>query len=451
LNRLVSRTVIQNGQQISKENFIHDGDQIVLEFSNNQLAQRNLWGVAVDELLATDYLLDDDTLWALANHQNSITNVLQNNNGQVINIAEIDYDAFGNIVEGHNPLHYAYTGKYHDNITNLQWNINRWYDSTTGQWISEDPISFGGGDANLYRYVGNAVLDFVDADGLKKTTEVVEISVKSKNDKAVMEMLENAEESIKNSLMADTDEARKWLEDYKKDPGAYGKDVHNAVSGSLSNEQKKQGWVANVYVDKNTHKVIAIGGNNPRGIDPNTYNQVDLIKLKSGCKFGVGTILTSDMIEDLYEIKTGVSNNGGLSSNQKKALLEILNFGENDPQKSRGVKIPTSKFSWNSVKTNFVDAVGKTRLLSLKKVFVGLGAVSAYDALQSVARANNDVYDRVIELHAKRAEIENMNLSDNEKNAMLFSDVMKIIAEYDTNPYTMIMLQAKYNKIFGKK
>jgi RHS repeat-associated protein len=166
LNRLVSRTVIQNGQQISKENFIHDGDQIVLEFSNNQLAQRNLWGVAVDELLATDYLLDDDTLWALANHQNSITNILQNNNGQVIDIAEIDYDAFGNIVEGHNPLHYGYTGKYHDNITNLQWNINRWYDSTTGQWISEDPISFGGGDANLYRYVGNAVLDFVDADGL---------------------------------------------------------------------------------------------------------------------------------------------------------------------------------------------------------------------------------------------------------------------------------------------
>jgi RHS repeat-associated protein len=148
------------------ENFIHDGDQIVLEFSNNQLAQRNLWGVAVDELLATDYLLDDDTLWALANHQNSITNILQNNNGQVINIAEIDYDAFGNIVEGHNPLHYGYTGKYHDAITNLQWNINRWYDSTTGQWISEDPIGFEGGDANLYRYVGNAVLDMLDPNGI---------------------------------------------------------------------------------------------------------------------------------------------------------------------------------------------------------------------------------------------------------------------------------------------
>jgi RHS repeat-associated protein len=92
---------------------------------------------------------------------------LQNNQCQINNVAQIDYDAFGNIVEGHNPLYYGYTGKYHDNITNLQWNINRWYDSTTGQWFSEDPISFGGGDANLYRYVGNAVMDFVDPDGLR--------------------------------------------------------------------------------------------------------------------------------------------------------------------------------------------------------------------------------------------------------------------------------------------
>jgi hypothetical protein len=48
----------------------------------------------------------------------------------------------------------------------LQWNINRWYDSDVGQWISEDPIGFKGGDKNLYRYVRNSCLTDSDIDGL---------------------------------------------------------------------------------------------------------------------------------------------------------------------------------------------------------------------------------------------------------------------------------------------
>jgi hypothetical protein len=36
-----------------------------------------------------------------------------------------------------------------------------------GRWLSEDPIGFGGGDANLYRYVGNASTGYVDPDGLE--------------------------------------------------------------------------------------------------------------------------------------------------------------------------------------------------------------------------------------------------------------------------------------------
>ncbi|MEZ6098507.1 MAG: RHS repeat-associated core domain-containing protein [Pirellulaceae bacterium] len=44
--------------------------------------------------------------------------------------------------------------------------MHRWYDSKTGRWISEDPIGFAGGDANLTTYVGNATIDFVDPSGL---------------------------------------------------------------------------------------------------------------------------------------------------------------------------------------------------------------------------------------------------------------------------------------------
>jgi len=34
-----------------------------------------------------------------------------------------------------------------------------YYDPATGRWRSEDPIGFGGGDANLWRYVGNQVIN----------------------------------------------------------------------------------------------------------------------------------------------------------------------------------------------------------------------------------------------------------------------------------------------------
>jgi len=40
------------------------------------------------------------------------------------------------------------------------------YDPSVGRWISKDPILFGGGQANLYTYVGNDPINFLDPTGL---------------------------------------------------------------------------------------------------------------------------------------------------------------------------------------------------------------------------------------------------------------------------------------------
>ena len=40
------------------------------------------------------------------------------------------------------------------------------YDPTVGRWLSEDPIGFEGGDANLHRYVRNTPLNLIDPTGL---------------------------------------------------------------------------------------------------------------------------------------------------------------------------------------------------------------------------------------------------------------------------------------------
>jgi hypothetical protein len=42
------------------------------------------------------------------------------------------------------------------------------FDPTVGRWLEEDPIGFEGGDANLYRFVGNDPTNFTDPSGLKE-------------------------------------------------------------------------------------------------------------------------------------------------------------------------------------------------------------------------------------------------------------------------------------------
>ena len=47
----------------------------------------------------------------------------------------------------------------------MQNNLNRWYDSAVGRWMSEDPIGYRGDDFNLYRYVDGDPLSNVDPSG----------------------------------------------------------------------------------------------------------------------------------------------------------------------------------------------------------------------------------------------------------------------------------------------
>lgn len=42
------------------------------------------------------------------------------------------------------------------------------YDPTVGRWTTKDPIGFGGGDTNLFGYVMNDPINFVDPTGLAR-------------------------------------------------------------------------------------------------------------------------------------------------------------------------------------------------------------------------------------------------------------------------------------------
>ncbi|MBX9627998.1 MAG: RHS repeat-associated core domain-containing protein [Gemmataceae bacterium] len=42
------------------------------------------------------------------------------------------------------------------------------YSPTLGRWVTQDPIGFAAGDANLYRFVGNDPINKTDPSGLRE-------------------------------------------------------------------------------------------------------------------------------------------------------------------------------------------------------------------------------------------------------------------------------------------
>jgi RHS repeat-associated protein len=76
------------------------------------------------------------------------------------------YSAFGAIVQGdftNNP--YGYTSRRFDHENGFYHYHFRKYDPVTGNWLTPDPIGIGGG-INLYRFVSNNPVNYVDWLGL---------------------------------------------------------------------------------------------------------------------------------------------------------------------------------------------------------------------------------------------------------------------------------------------
>jgi RHS repeat-associated protein len=182
MNRLVKRTYDADGAgggAATSQYWVYDdGINAVLQFDGaaaSNLAHRYLWANQVDQLLADEQVTGlgsgGNTLWALSDHLGTIRDIADLNEGTGVTAItnHRTYNAFGKLTAETNAavdLIFGYTGKQLDDATTYQHNLNRWYDSNLGQWISEDPIGFKAGDANLRRYVENLSTQIVDSNGL---------------------------------------------------------------------------------------------------------------------------------------------------------------------------------------------------------------------------------------------------------------------------------------------
>lgn len=152
--------------EASVERFVYDGEHIALTFDGDgNLTHRYLHGPDVDQILA-DENSSGQVLWALTDNLGTVRDVIDSS-GAIQN--HIIYDSFGQVTGETNPtvdFRFGYTGRELDEETGLYYYRARYYDPNVGRFISEDPIGFKGGDANLYRYVENSPVNETDPTGL---------------------------------------------------------------------------------------------------------------------------------------------------------------------------------------------------------------------------------------------------------------------------------------------
>ena len=84
--------------------------------------------------------------------------------------ATLSYYSFGNVTDNSGPANptVAWQGKQvyqFEQPLGLQYVRQRWYDPAIRQFISPDPLGFGGGDVNLFRYAGNNPVNSNDPGG----------------------------------------------------------------------------------------------------------------------------------------------------------------------------------------------------------------------------------------------------------------------------------------------
>ena len=386
LNLMIERTITDAATSAlqSSDFNIYSNGQVVLEYDTTSsidvVKSVNLWGANIDELAAVEQIaqsVNDSNviLWTYSDHLNSIRDVLIYDSitqtAAVVN--HLIYNAFGILVSSTdgsaNPvsisplLNYRYTGKFFDDSTGLQNNINRWYDNTTGKWISVDPIGFNGGDANLYRYVGNSVLNTVDSFGLWKRVNKYIYYSDSKTD-TFTTLFNKVQEDFPDLIRSGTEDQLKYcVIPYDKYPSfkyytspidncKYKKATVNDVEIAWENDKIAfHGFYDISYMLKLQHKKsisISIGydDNLARMSDKTTpnrfiehmsdqfkiYGQNRNISTKEKIFSNLDNIVkTGGSISQLYIISHGITDDtmGGYSNKKNSRNKQIVTFDVN--------------------------------------------------------------------------------------------------------------------------
>jgi RHS repeat-associated protein len=114
-----------------------------------------------------DYLIRGSTTYRILTDNVGSPRLIVNTQSCAI-AQRIDYDEFGRVLADSSPgfQPFGFAGGLYDRDTGLVRFGARDYDPEAGRWTAKDPAGFDGGDTNLYAYVNNSPIQFVDPQGL---------------------------------------------------------------------------------------------------------------------------------------------------------------------------------------------------------------------------------------------------------------------------------------------
>jgi RHS repeat-associated protein len=114
-----------------------------------------------------DYLVKGGgTYRVISDHLGSPRVIINVATGEIVQ--RMDFDEFGKVLLDTNPgfQPFGFAGGLYDSQTGLVRFGVRDYDPEIGRWTAKDPIGFEGGDTNLYGYILNDPVNFIDPLGL---------------------------------------------------------------------------------------------------------------------------------------------------------------------------------------------------------------------------------------------------------------------------------------------
>jgi RHS repeat-associated protein len=133
---------------------------------DGNLVSRFVYGTKAN---VPDYMIKDGVTYRIvSDHLGSPRLVVNAETGEVVQ--RMDYDAWGVVNRDTNPgfQPFGFAGGIYDLQTGLVRFGARDYDPIVGRWTAKDPIDFDSGDLNLYVYVKNDPVQYVDPLGLSR-------------------------------------------------------------------------------------------------------------------------------------------------------------------------------------------------------------------------------------------------------------------------------------------
>ncbi|MCG8407086.1 MAG: hypothetical protein MI923_17965 [Phycisphaerales bacterium] len=193
--RRVQKIVRNSSTGVVSDNtrFVYDGWNVVLELDGNNedaILRKYAWGLDLSSLIQSaggigGLLAVEDTDGTVATNDDvpylyfydgngNVGQLMDFSDTQTLSIAaHYEYDPYGNLITGvgsywqANP--FRFSTKYFDEEIGLYYYGYRYYAPRLGRWLNRDPIEERGG-RNLYRFVFNNAISWIDPDGYAPQT-----------------------------------------------------------------------------------------------------------------------------------------------------------------------------------------------------------------------------------------------------------------------------------------